>query len=283
MNLCRASSFFFSLLCLALFQGCSGSASSPLPNSLFAPSLEHREITAGQFKLTVFSRIQDANQPINVYIDGGIGGFVPAGPPGITSKPDENLTLRLAMLDPSDNVVFISRPCQFGISDPACLDSAWENGRMAKLIYASIRRALDHVLAVVPHTRLNLVGYSGGGAIAALLAADRRDVVSLRTLAGNLDPDGNGQLHGVEPQNDFIDSMQIAPRIAFLPQEHFVGDMDVFIPEKIAKNFLKTMGSSLCAKITTVQGATHRSGWENAWKIHVKRIPSCDTVSLTGN
>jgi hypothetical protein len=159
------------------------------------------------------------------------------------------------------------------------LSKIWRNGHLAEQVYASINRALDHVIAIVPRPRLNLVGYSGGGAIAAVLAARRRDVVSLRTIAGNLDPDGNGRTHASVPQNDFIDPMEIAPRLALLPQEHFVGEKDTLVPSFLTENFVKAIGLSTCAKITPVSNATHTTGWEEAWEENVERMPSCGVLS----
>jgi len=241
-------------------------------------AFDRQEITAGGFRLTVFARIEDANKPITVYIEGDVRGWNPTADPGIDASPDEYLGLRLATLDPADNVVVISRPCQYGIDDAACLSQTWKSGRLAAQVYSAINRALDYAVSVVPRSRLNLVGYSGGGAIAAVLAARRHDVASLRTIAGNLDPDGNGRTHGSVPQDDFIDPMEIAPRLSLVPQEHFVGDKDAFVPPFLTENFVKAIGQSYCVKVIQIEGATHKTGWEQAWKEYVDKMPACGAL-----
>ncbi len=228
--------------------------------------------------MTVFSRIEDANQPVTAYIEGDVRGWVPTADPGVDASPDDYLGLRLATLDPAENVVVISRPCQFEIDDAACRSETWKNGRLAAQIYTAVNRALDYTVSVVPRARLNLVGYSGGGAIAALLAARRHDVISLRTIAGNLDPNGNGRTHGSVPQNDFIDPMEIAPRLALLPQEHFVGGKDLLIPPFLTENFVKAIGLSYCVKVTPIEEASHKTGWEEAWNEHAERMPVCGAL-----
>jgi len=237
--------------------------------------MTEQTITSGPFKIIVLSRLLDTNQPITVYLEGDVRDWVPAAPPGTDNTPDEELGLRLAKIDPADNVIFIAHPCQFGIDDFICYGETWEKGRLAQQSLDSINRALTYALASVPHPQLNLVGYSGGGAIAALLAARRHDVISLRTIAANLDPNGNGRTHVTEPRDDFIDPMLISPRLASLPQEHFVGDKDVFVPPFLTENFVNTMGRSFCVKVTHVPEATHRTGWEQAWKQYSMTFPTC--------
>ncbi|MDD3370412.1 MAG: hypothetical protein PHE27_01165 [Alphaproteobacteria bacterium] len=280
MKSCRALRVLFALLCLCAPAGCASESPRNAPGietNRRGAFLKKQEITSGQFRLTIYSRIIDVNQPINVYIDGDSHGLVPAGGPGIDPAPDEDLTLRLAKEDPSDNVVFISHPCQFDIDDPFCLEPPLQTERYGDLIWNSMNRALNYVLAVVPHPQVNLIGYSGGAATAAVMAARRYDVISLRTLAGNLDPNGNGLLHGSFPQNDFIDPMLSAYKLSKLPQEHFAGEADVFVPPFLIQNFVDAVGKSHCVKILRFPNASHKYGWESIWKDNVRRTPTCDS------
>ena len=264
---------------LVVLQGCSTSPLNDADAEAAAVSMRRHEITAGLFRLTTYSRIRDTNKPVTIYIDGDVRGWRPSADPGIDDTPDDYVGLRLATLDPSPNVVFIARPCQFGIDDLLCFDKAWEKGAWSQPVFASISRAVDHVAVVFPHPQLNLVGYSGGGAIAAVLASRRRDVMSLRTIAGNLDPDGNGRAHAADPQDDFVDPMGIAPRLALLPQEHFVGDKDVFVPPFLTENFVKAIGVSYCVKVTHLPYATHQTGWQEVWASRVVKTPICGALS----
>jgi pimeloyl-ACP methyl ester carboxylesterase len=275
MKSCRFFPYLVVPFFLVAIAGCSVNSEKEIKTNVSDIRLRREEVTAGSFKLTILSRIVDVNQPINVYIDGDVPGLAPVAAPGTDAKPDEAATLRLAELDTSYNVVFISRPCQFGIDDPFCHIKPGESERYAEIFYRSVDRALDYVVSVVPHPHLNLIGYSGGGAMAAVLAARRHDVDSLRTIAGNLDPNGNGQTHAAEPRNDFIDPLELAPRLALLPQEHFVGGKDEFVTPKMAENFVQAMGPTYCARIIRIPGATHKTGWEEVWTTNVLNTPSC--------
>jgi pimeloyl-ACP methyl ester carboxylesterase len=270
------------LLTVFVFAALQGCAAGPLDDAdarAAAAHMQRHDITAGGFRITTYSRIRDTNKPVTIYIEGDTRGWQPAADPGVSDMPDDTMGLRLAALDPSTNVVFIAHPCQFGIEDPICFDGTWDNAHLADQVYTSINRAVDHIAVVFLHPHLNLVGYSGGGGIAAVLAARRHDVVSLRTIAGNLDPEGNGRAHAADPQDDFVDPMPLAHRLALIPQEHFVGDGDVIVPPFLTENFIKAIGVSYCVKVTHVPAATHLTGWEDYWENHAAKIPVCGTLT----
>lgn len=92
--------------------------------------------------------------------------------------------LKLAALDASPNVVYLARPCQY-VWSPLCSDIYWTDRRFAVEVVEAMSAAIDRL--ILPGQKLHLVGYSGSGAVAVLVAARRPDVVSLRTIAGNLD------------------------------------------------------------------------------------------------
>src|SRR3546814_2839304 len=63
----------------------------------------------------------------------------------------------------------------------------WTSARFSDGVIVSMSDALDRLKEEAGASSLDLVGYSGGGGVAVLLAARRRDVVSIVTIAGNLD------------------------------------------------------------------------------------------------
>jgi pimeloyl-ACP methyl ester carboxylesterase len=71
--------------------------------------------------------------------------------------------------------------------------------------------------------RLILIGFSGGGALAALLAERRNDVAGLVTVAANLDLDQWVRAKNLTPLRESLDPAVDAVRLAKLPQVHFVG------------------------------------------------------------
>lgn len=264
---------------LSLCQACSPLSPGDLDGRASAASMHYQEISTGSFVLATYARIRDTNQPVTIYVEGDSRGWLPSTEPGHDATPDGGLGLRLATLDPSANVVYIAQPCQFDSSLPVCAEFAKADTRYAEQIMAAMNRAIDHFVVVFPHPHINLVGYSGGGAVAAVLAARRHDVATLRTIAGNLDPEGNGRYHAADPQEDFVDPIDYASRLYALPQEHLVGDKDDVVPPFLTENFIKAIGTSYCVRVIHIPEATHKTGWEQAWKTHVTDIPACDLLS----
>jgi hypothetical protein len=118
--------------------------------------------------------------------------------------------------------------------------------------------AIDHFAA--PGQKIHLVGYSGGAAVAALIAESRGDIASLRTIAGNLDTEAANRYHGVSFMPESLNPISKASRLALLPQGHFVCDGDRIIPPLITEGFAKAMGNSRCVTITYVIPGAAESG-----------------------
>ncbi|MCR6628923.1 MAG: hypothetical protein NVV74_02050 [Magnetospirillum sp.] len=107
------------------------------------------------------------------------------------------------------------------------------------------------------------------------MAARRGDVVSLRTLAGNLDHEAVNRHHGVSPMPESLNPREIAPRLLGLPQQHFAGTEDRVVPPFIAEGFAQAVGDARCVTVIPVAGATHADGWEQAWRSSWAKRPTC--------
>ncbi len=59
--------------------------------------------------------------------------------------------------------------------------------------------AIDKLKQKYNSEKLQLIGYSGGGAVVTLVASQRSDVISLVTIAGNLDHQTWTKHHKVSP------------------------------------------------------------------------------------
>jgi len=243
-----------------------------------ASGMVREEIRTDTFLLTGFSRLTKQGEPLTVYIEGDGFAWRSIDEPSLNPTPHKALGLGLASYDTAANVAYIARPCQFTPleDDPNCgSDAYWTGKRFAPEVVASINQAVSYYMAKSGAKRVHLVGYSGGAAIAALLAMSRTDVDSLRTVAGNLDTEAFNLFHGVSAMPESLNPIKIAPNLALLPQEHFVGDQDETVPPAIADSFASW--SPHCATVTHVN-ATHEEGWLAFWPSAVGRIPVCHSV-----
>lgn len=248
-----------------------------LAATIAAPArLEEHQIVAGAFTLALRQRDDAPGQDLIVYIEGDGYAWESRRRPSVDPTPSDPVALRLATLDTAPNVVWIARPCQY-VQTKACRPIYWTNGRFAPEIVAAMDAAIDAAKARVNASRVHLVGYSGGGGIAVLVAAHREDVASLRTVAGNLDHAAFTRHHRVSPMSASLNPADVAPKLARLPQRHWVGsDDDVILPAFVG-GFLSRMGDTRCAGIETVRGAHHAYGWASPWAERGQMIPTCGT------
>jgi hypothetical protein len=222
-------------------------------------------VQADRFTLMSYQRFNGRSDSISIYIEGDGRAWETQHSLSNDPTPLNPMALRLAVLDPADNVAYIARPGQYS-RVPGCDPKYWSGSRFADEVINSFSITIDQLKKKSRAKHVELTGYSGGGAIAALVAARRRDVTALRTVAGNLDPKAFCQYHHVSQLEGSIDPMDAAQKISHIPQRHFVGSKDSIVPEFIARSFVSQEGDKDYDKITVVAGATHNKGWQGRWK-----------------
>ncbi|MCT9826010.1 alpha/beta hydrolase family protein [Pseudomonas veronii] len=209
---------------------------------------------------------------LRVYIEGDGHAWATASQPSTDPTPHENLVANLAANDPG-GAVYLARPCQY-VTNEHCNPKAWTDQRFSPQVIADMSSALDAIKLRYPVTRIELVGYSGGGAVALLLAGQRDDVVSVQTLAGNIAVTAWTHLHGLTPLNGSLDPVNYANKLRAIPQRHMVGDQDTVVPHAVSSAYLSKLSSTQCVEIATVH-ANHQDGWPAAWAVYSQRPISC--------
>lgn len=170
----------------------------------------------------------------------------------------------------SANIVYLARPCQY--TDPsldkACHPDIWSNLRFSEPIIASMNEAIDKLKQQLKPSEIHLVGYSGGAAVAVLIAARRNDITSLNTVAGDLDHQKMSQYHKTTPLVGSLNPIDFASKVAHIPQHHYVGAKDKIVPIFIAEDFVKEVAKirSEKAKLSILPNVGHHQGWEGAWQ-----------------
>jgi pimeloyl-ACP methyl ester carboxylesterase len=240
--------------------GCAGDRRAVADRLATGAGLQPVSIETGIHRIQAWRRLAAPEQPATVYIEGDGLAWLDRHRPSRDPTPLNPVGLALASRDTAANVIYLARPCMYGVDDSRCSIPVWTERQFDEPAVAALDRALDQLKQ--PGQRLHLVGYSGGAAMAAALAARRGDVASLRSVAGNLDPAAVNRFHNVTPLPAAIDVAALAPRLARLPQLHFTGTGDRIVPGTIATQFSRAAGP--CAAVVSVQ-ADHARGWEEAW------------------
>ena len=216
--------------------------------------------------ITSFYRIDNLGAPLTVYIEGD--GFAWRSRHELSDDPTPRhpLVLLLAAIDPSENVAYLARPGQLSASgNPDCNSAYWSEKRFSQEVVSAINSGIDYLKSKSQSKEINIIGYSGGAFIAVLVAAERDDVSSLRTIAGNLNPEAVNHYHNVSPLESNQNPTDLAAKIAHIPQRHFVSTSDSVIPIYVAQTFAEKVGDQKHKSITIVDGTSHTTGWQKAW------------------
>ncbi|VVE51419.1 esterase [Pandoraea pneumonica] len=270
-----AGSCFIAVLVMS---GCASLDRNEHAEALAAPAGLHREtLQTPNFVLTAFSRITRADAPVRIYIEGDGLAWLSRTEPSLDPTPVAATGLSLAAVDPSANVVYLARPCQFTpmAMNPRCGIPYWTGKRFAPEVIEAMNDAVSRIAARVPGQRIELIGYSGGGAVAALIAARRQDVASLRTVAGNLDVAYVNELHHVSPMPESRNPIDVATKLVAMPQVHFSGSTDTVVPPAVAARFAAAVGGR-CVITRVVDGITHDGDWAQQWPAMLRVVPRCE-------
>ena len=216
---------------------------------------------------------------LTVYLEGD--GFAWESPsrPSADPTPLSPMGLKLALADFRSSagagpVAYLARPCQFTTElDPACAEMFWTEWRFAPQVVDATSQAMDALKARSGASRLRLVGYSGGGALATLLAARRNDVTELVTVAGNLDHRAWTRHHRLKPLDGSLNPADILATIAAVPQWHFAGPGDRVVPAELTRDLVASMPAGSPARFILVPEQDHHCCWPDVWPQLLAELP----------
>ncbi len=203
---------------------------------------------------------------LHVYIEGDGLAWRTRTQPSSDPTPTQATALHVAQNDPSTGpVLYLARPCQYvnGADRKMCSQKFWTGARFAPEVITATNQAIDRVKAQTKAQSVVLVGYSGGGSVAALVAARRNDVTFLGSFAGNLDVDAWTEWHKVTPLRNSLKPLKSVARIAALPQRHVMSYDDKIIPPQVNTAFCNALAKP--ASCQNISGLEHDGAWETVW------------------
>lgn len=263
------------ILCVGLCCLVAGAGCAPVPPNKptaedaknfaqahgFSPMIFH----TGRLDLAGFMKA-GGGKTLVAYIEGDGEAFVDRTTPSDAPSPRNPLVLKLASLDPAASVLYLARPCQYLSKEnwTGCEQSLWTVRRYGPEVLKALGDALDQAKSALGVEHLSLVGYSGGGVLAMLLAATRKDVADVVTVAANLDIAEWTQIHSITPLSGSLNPADYAAGYATLPQTHFCGSNDKVSPPLLCRDFVALQGPSTLARCVEIDGAAHDK-WDTHW------------------
>ncbi|MBI1216850.1 MAG: alpha/beta hydrolase [Alphaproteobacteria bacterium] len=244
-------------------------------------NLQRHDIDTSVYPLAAWQRLTAPGKPLRVYIEGDGFAWRTRHDPSPDPTPTDPVALRLAAADDAPNVAYLARPCQYRRGGE-CSVADWTDERFAPRIIDSYNQALDALAASAHSSGFELVGFSGGANVAGLLAARRRDVLNLRSVAGDIDNRAFLDLHRLSAMPRSLDMADEAQKLAALPQIHFTGAKDRIVQRAVADSFRAKAGDDNCIAVREVAGAEHEKGWVAQWPELLRAAPACKTRGENG-
>ena len=234
-------------------------------------SLEPQVLTTTPYPLQALLPVGTTYPHLRVYIEGDGHAWATRTQPSTDPTPAMSLTARLAVED-TRPAAYLARPCQF-ISGPNCTQEVWTSGRFDASVISAMGAGLDTLKQRYGVERFELVGYSGGGAVALVLAATRSDVEQVQTLAGNLDPLYWAQMLNLSPLKKPVTPLHYRDALRHIAQRHFIGQDDEVVPPAVTQAYAAQLLGD-CLQIVSAK-ATHSVGLEQLWSAYSNGPIAC--------
>ena len=204
---------------------------------------------------------------LTIYIEGDGLAWRTHSKASADPTPHKPVGLGLALHHPTGSVAYLARPCQnVARSDwGRCQQIYWTDRRYSPEVVAASDQAISALKARFAATNLVLVGYSGGGAVAALVAARRDDVVRLVTLAGNLDTRAWTALHRIPPLRGSLNPADAWAGLQGIAQLHLVGGRDPVIPGEVVMSYIKRFPADRRPAMRILPEFDHSCCWVELW------------------
>lgn len=180
--------------------------------------------------------------------------------------------LEIAQSWPGDHVVSLGRLCQHTRNtDLQCSVEDWTTGRFSAEAVAATNAAIDEIRAMTGARRVRLVGWSGGGVMATLVAQRRVDVDALVTFAAPLDTDAWTRALGLSALDR---SLNPAEREFYwpAPQIHLLGRFDGTVPAQVMAE--ATRGVAGPDAVVEIRRQRHECCWTREIGFALENLPA---------
>jgi pimeloyl-ACP methyl ester carboxylesterase len=173
------------LLFAAALSGCATNGGR-IDEEAVATGLARTDVVYAGLRTHLYMKPGASGATLTVFLEGDgqpwrrdIGiNFDPA-----TGNP---IALRLLTRTPGP-VAYVVRPCYLSTRDAGCNAELWTSARYSEAVIDSMAAAIRDSVRRASAKSVALVGYSGGGALAVLVAERLDGVESVTTIGANLD------------------------------------------------------------------------------------------------
>jgi len=217
------------------------------------------EVVQGQTFRHMVIRKNGKGKLLHIYLEGDGRPWQHSRRISLDPTPSNRVALELFALDKSPSL-YLGRPCYWMLKDPACNPRWWTSHRYSYEVVSSLNKVIDTYSS--GFNGVVLIGHSGGGSLAMLLAARRDDVKAVTTLAGNLDVAAWTAAHGYSALTGSLNPASEPPLPANIRQYHLRGSLDTTVTDNMIR---PTVSKQENARLLTLKGIDHSCCWTEIW------------------
>lgn len=239
----------------ALLAGCQ---SNPYEQWL---GLDQAVIQSQGFSLLSLKTQMRSGSLLHIYIEGDgqpwVGEKIAADP-----GPFKLISLSLMRRDSMPSI-YLGRPCYFQdlIGDKNCHPSLWTRARYSQQVVDVMVNALLSQPQLAAYDEWVLIGHSGGGALAYLMAQQLPKVNKVITISSNLDVSAWVDHHQYAPLDRSLDPAKIdSPKP--LKLFYLAGGKDKNVPLELNQTFLNNVNATIILR----EEYDHNCCWEKEWQ-----------------
>ncbi len=220
-------------------------------------------------KFNLYGLLRPAKQEsssLRVYIEGDGLAWLNRNTISDNPTPTDKTTATLAKMDTSDSaLLYLARPCQYVEITEAkmCEKKYWSSHRLSPEVIESLNTAITMAKEKTKAEKISLIGFSGGGGAAVLIAAMRDDVEFIGTLAGLLDHKAWTKQHKISPLHGSLNPLDKIELVKNIKQLHITSSDDKIISPYSQKNYCKKLNQIDACK--EISGMEHNGNWWKVW------------------
>jgi hypothetical protein len=196
-------------------------------------------VEAGGFRSLVFVRGVPAPQdaPLAIFIEGDGVPWLGGREPSLDPTTSDPIALKLLAQTPPP-AAYVTRPCYNDMGGRRCTPERWTMERYSDEVVSSMTETV-RTTALQAHVRsVVLVGYSGGGVLAVLIAERLDNVAAVVTVGANLDVDAWTRYHGYLPLSGSLNPAA-STAVHRWPETHLYGAHDDNVPPATTDAYFK--------------------------------------------
>lgn len=208
------------------------------------------------------AQLDQADATLHVYIEHDGTPWASIDRVAADPTPRKPYALELMAKDAGPRLL-LGRPCYFAAQpESRCSPVLWTHERYSGAVVASMVAALRNYLSAHPHRRLVLVGYSGGGSLAWLMAPRVPEAAAVVTVAANLDTDAWARWHGYSALAGSLNPAAQPSLPERVEESHFIGASDSNVRPAVVRGFARRHPR---AKVIELAGFDHDCCWIAHW------------------